>query len=314
MKTLTKILIGASVLAIGAGGVAYARGPMGCGGPGMGPGFGRAAMMERMFTRFDANKDGTVTLEEFLAGAGTRFTEIDADKSGVVEKTEVETWFGRFAPPQAAAHFLGRHDIDGDGKVTKAEFENPLKKRFALFDRNDDGKVNHEELALAGPMGGGMRGGWGGQQGGGWGGPGQGWGAGPGMGGQGWHRGQGWNRGPGWQYGPGQGGMQGNGPGMGGPGWGGPQGYGPGMGGPGMGGMQGNGPGMGGPGWGGPQGYGPGMGGPGMGGMQGRGPGWGGPQGYGPGMGGPGMSGPQGYGPGTGGPGMSGPNPQGGAL
>ena len=169
MKTLTKILIGAGALAVAATGAAYARGPMGCDGPGMGGG----RMMQRMFERFDENKDGVVSLEEVLKTADARFDQIDADKNGVVDKTEIDGFFAKFAPPQAAQHFLARHDLDGDGKVTKAEFENPMKKRFALFDRNDDGKVTREELALAGPMRGpGMRGhGWHGPMGG-WGGPG----------------------------------------------------------------------------------------------------------------------------------------------
>ena len=186
MKTLTKILIGAGVVALTAGGVAYARGPMGCGGPGMGMGMGRGgAMMERMFDRFDADKNGVVTLEEVVKSADARFDQVDTDKSGTVDKAEAEAFFAKFAPPQAAAHFLARHDLDGDGKVTRAEFETPMKKRFALFDRNDDGKVTREELALAAPMGGRGHG------------PMAGWGGGPG-----WHH----RGGPGWGYGPGWGG------------------------------------------------------------------------------------------------------------
>jgi hypothetical protein len=65
MKTLTKILIGASVLAVAAGGVAYARGPMGCGGPGMGQGRG-GMMMQGMF---DRNDDVKVTREELALAA-----------------------------------------------------------------------------------------------------------------------------------------------------------------------------------------------------------------------------------------------------
>ena len=204
MKTLTKILIGAGVLAIAGGGVALARGPGGCGpmgGPMGGP--MRGAMVEKMFERFDVDKDGAVTTAEFLAVAAAPFDKIDANHDGVLDKTEIETWIGRRAPEEAMKHFLAMHDLDGDGKVTKAEFEKPMKKRFALYDRNDDGKVTRDEIAvMAMGKGHGRHHGWGMN------GPGHGWQQG------------GWGPGGMGGMGPGMGGM---GPGMGGMGWG-PQG------------------------------------------------------------------------------------------
>lgn len=151
MKTLSKILIGASLLAVGAGGVAYARGPMAGCGPMGGP--MKGAMVEQMFQKLDADKNGAVTREEAMKLVDERFAKIDADKSGVIDKAEVETWIGRRAPAEAVQAFLDRHDLDGDGKVTKAEFEKPFAKIFAVFDRNDDGKVTLEEARRAGPMG-----------------------------------------------------------------------------------------------------------------------------------------------------------------
>lgn len=190
MKTLTKILIGAGAFATLAGGAAWARGPMGC--PGMGPmgGPGPTAMHETMlngaFERLDADKDGAITLTEAMAKVDGEFDKIDANHDGVADKAEIESWIGRRAPAEAVTRFLARHDIDGDGKVTKAEFEKPAKKLFALFDRNDDGKVTKDEAANAMPpmMGPGF-------------GPHHGWGkGGPGMG---WHT-NGWGGpGMGWQ-------------------------------------------------------------------------------------------------------------------
>ncbi|MBL8789243.1 MAG: EF-hand domain-containing protein [Rhizobiales bacterium] len=62
----------------------------------MGPGEGRnaermARMQERKKARFpemDANKDGKVTKEEFLAAGKARFAAADADKDGKVTPWE----------------------------------------------------------------------------------------------------------------------------------------------------------------------------------------------------------------------------------
>lgn len=208
MKTFSKVLLGAGAVAVVALGVAHAdgwgwhgwqrggpgwgggpmqmgqMGPMGGpGGPMMagwrgpmgGPG-GRGAMM---FERFDVNKDGTVTLEEFTQQRDDAVLAADANKDGVIDKTEADAFILKMIEPMRD-RMIARFDLNGDGKISKDEIDSPMKKRFALSDRNDDGKVTKEELAAAGPgmMGPGMRG--------------------PGMG-RGWHGGYG----PGWFGGPG---------------------------------------------------------------------------------------------------------------
>ncbi|PLX39085.1 MAG: hypothetical protein C0606_00635 [Hyphomicrobiales bacterium] len=178
---------------------------------GMGPGG-----MAYMFDRFDENDDNAVSLEEFLAGTpgAKRFAAFDADKDGKVTKDEIDALLAKRMATRRD-RIVSRFDTDGDGIITKEEFDKPRTERFGMLDRNDDGKVERQEL----PMMGGPRGGWGGPgmgrggPGGGWGGPGGGWG-GPGMGWGG--PGGGWGGPPpmGWR-----------GPGWGGPppmGWGGP--------------------------------------------------------------------------------------------
>jgi Ca2+-binding EF-hand superfamily protein len=107
-----------------------------------------APTIEQVFEMLDGDHDGVVTLAEALKGIGQHFDMVDQNKDGTLDTAEFESWFGR-ANPEAARFFLSLYDIDGDGKVTRAEFENPVKKRFALFDRNDDGKVTPDELRFA---------------------------------------------------------------------------------------------------------------------------------------------------------------------
>ena len=116
--------------------------------PAMPQGMPYPPSIEQVFEMLDADRDGIVTLAEALKGVGQHFDQVDQTKDGILDRSEFESWFGR-ANPDAARFYLALYDIDGDGKVTRAEFENPVKKRFALFDRNDDGKVTPDEVRIA---------------------------------------------------------------------------------------------------------------------------------------------------------------------
>lgn len=78
------------------------------------------------------------------------FDRIDANHDGVLDRSEIDSWFGR-ERPEVAAGFLGLHDADRDGRVSRAEFERPTRKRFALFDLDDDGRVTRDELDRSRP-------------------------------------------------------------------------------------------------------------------------------------------------------------------
>lgn len=50
----------------------------------------RPRQAEQMISRNDGNADGKVTLDEFKAGAGTRFDTADANKNGTIDADEVK--------------------------------------------------------------------------------------------------------------------------------------------------------------------------------------------------------------------------------
>ena len=70
----------------------------------------------------DANGDGTLSQDEITA---------------MVEKARAERQVERATR---------RLDVNGDGTVTLAEVEKQKAKRFAVMDRNDDGKIEKAEL------------------------------------------------------------------------------------------------------------------------------------------------------------------------
>lgn len=178
MKTSTKaILIAGAALLVG-GGIAVAQdagrwtqqGPGGYMNAewGWGPGYGRhhgrrggPRRAMRMFKRLDADGDGEVTREEALRLIDRPFGRVDTNKDGEITADEIDAELQRRLE-RMRARALDRFDIDGDGKITRAEVESPVSKRFALVDRNDDGKVTEDEArrAMRGMHGFGPRG-WG---------------------------------------------------------------------------------------------------------------------------------------------------------
>lgn len=123
------------------------RGPQGAGG--------RGAMLGLL----DTNGDGKLTAAEFSAP----FDRLDVNKDGFVDQTERNAIpsggaGGSGAGPAGGAR-MARLDRDGDGKISRAEFDMP----FGRLDANQDGVIDQAELArlraLGGRFGGGRFGG-----------------------------------------------------------------------------------------------------------------------------------------------------------
>ncbi len=69
---------------------------------------------------FDANKDGTLTLEEMTAGMQAEITTYDTDKSGSLSLAEFEVMHAAHTRTMMVRVFQ-MHDEDGDGQVSEAE-------------------------------------------------------------------------------------------------------------------------------------------------------------------------------------------------
>ncbi len=121
----------------------------------------------RPLIRQDANRDGVATRAEAIAQADARFAQMDTDRDGRITGGEMRAYraalhdrmvaSGRdvpVPPPGGGKHDgMGRRmDPNGDGSVTREEFEARALKRFDRVDANHDGVIDATERANAAEM------------------------------------------------------------------------------------------------------------------------------------------------------------------
>ncbi len=110
------------------------------------------------FERFDADKDAKISKAEFRAGEEV-FKQYDKNRNDTLSEREVEIYLAdRIAEAKRNPrpdNFFELFDLNGDGKVTRREYDGP-RAFFRLYDHNKDDTVTETELN-AGPEGGMMR-------------------------------------------------------------------------------------------------------------------------------------------------------------
>ncbi|WP_439539187.1 hypothetical protein [Sphingomonas sp.] len=118
---------------------------------------GGGGMGERMLARVDTNGDGLISKAENRAMVEARFARMDADKDGSVEAGEGRKGMGkgkwkrgaeRRGPggPGGPAMAMKKADTNGDGAISRAEFDAQSAERFAKLDTNKDGKIDAAEM------------------------------------------------------------------------------------------------------------------------------------------------------------------------
>ena len=145
MENRNKIILAGAVVALviaGAVGVTKARE----GFMGHSMQNGRHGMVTKLFDRVDADKNGAVTQAEVNTLRKTEMAKFDASKDGKLSLDEFENLWLSYVRERMVDHFQ-RLDSDGDAMVTSDEIATPLNWMMSWLDRNDDKKLTRDELS-----------------------------------------------------------------------------------------------------------------------------------------------------------------------
>jgi Ca2+-binding EF-hand superfamily protein len=103
------------------------------------------------FEGADANSDGNITRDEFLARPTQMFDRLDANHDGVITTAERPQRPQRAAGERRERPERVNPDTNGDNQLSRAEFAAAGSGMFERLDANSDGRVTREEADAARP-------------------------------------------------------------------------------------------------------------------------------------------------------------------
>jgi Ca2+-binding EF-hand superfamily protein len=104
---------------------------------------------DHMLKKWDANGDGRISLDEYIAAATARYQQIDTQNKGAVTADQIANSPNAAKRMQHRAEGLVKHlDAANKGYVTQDDFVAAAKKRFAKLDKKGDGKLTVDELSM----------------------------------------------------------------------------------------------------------------------------------------------------------------------
>lgn len=104
-----------------------------------------AKRMMRMLETYDSNGDNALTLEEVTSERGRKFKQFDTNGDGTLDIGEYQgLWMD--AMRERMVDRFQKHDNDGDGKITEADFSSRYNRMMKWMDRNGDGKVDRDDV------------------------------------------------------------------------------------------------------------------------------------------------------------------------
>jgi hypothetical protein len=113
---------------------------------------GRTTLLQQHFDTLDANKDGSVSRDEYQAWIDRRFDKLDTNHDGSFDADEVASSMATQERARKRAEGLvKRYDAKGTGKVTRAEFAAKQMQRFERVGSGADTVSTEQFMHRRGP-------------------------------------------------------------------------------------------------------------------------------------------------------------------
>ncbi|PHQ68776.1 MAG: hypothetical protein COB93_09760 [Sneathiella sp.] len=105
------------------------------------------------FNKMDVDNSGSITLDDMLARQQEMFDKLDKDGSGSISQEEAKAFRGikraekhAMKQEKRAAYVMERFDTNGDGKISRAEYEAVVMERFDNADTDKAGFITIEQV------------------------------------------------------------------------------------------------------------------------------------------------------------------------
>ncbi|MGX5846616.1 hypothetical protein ACWGTO_06005 [Mesorhizobium sp. PL10] len=99
------------------------------------------------------DSNGTICFDQFSDAMNARLKKLVADNGGKLTVAQLADALEKARFEEMAKRIVARYDTKGDGTLTTEDITGREKKVFAMLDRNNDGKIERNELPKNGRMG-----------------------------------------------------------------------------------------------------------------------------------------------------------------